>query len=385
MRVPVPPNIRKLDRITPTIYEAALKCISRAAWIASGNSRLLPPHPRSLLGIAVHAVLERARSAGNAAGTEVERAAAAERLFDEKMEELFRETHPLLRAKFESRDRLPFYNLYRARAAQMAAEWPSGPDPQTISNTKQAAPTDSRLSVEAPLTSRDGRISGRPDVLDGPNATVVDYKTTQPSEPTQITESETRQLRLYAFLAEENGIAVRRGIIERADRARVEVQISAAEAAEEGRHALAVLDKYNGHIGAAFNAGAKPSPQACRFCPCIPFCNAFWELAEVGWASECGTHLEGKVETVDGDALISVHLNVVRGTGLKGSAVVTRLSREWLTFDGSSAPSPGQTVRITDAAYVGETSSPSIFRADRVTTTVWTVRDVSPSGATDGR
>src|SRR5262249_34199907 len=122
MLVPTPPSIKKIERISPTLYEAAMKCTSRAAWLAGGDRKLLPPHPRALLGTGVHAILERARSVGVSGATQEKRRADAERFFDEKMRELFATTLPLLHAKFDGPDRLPFYNLFRARAAEMAAD-----------------------------------------------------------------------------------------------------------------------------------------------------------------------------------------------------------------------------------------------------------------------
>lgn len=376
MLVPNPPAIKRIDRISPTFYEAAMKCTSRAAWLAGGDRKLLPPHPRALLGIGVHAVLERARSGGVAGTTDDERRADAERFFDEKMRELFAATHPLLHAKFDAPDRLPFYNLFRARAAQIAADVAA---PLGGRAGRAAAQTASGgLAVEAALVSKDGRVAGRADVLDPANATVIDYKTGAAGDADPLTESELRQLRLYAYLASENGISITRGVIERADRSRAEVPISAQDAAEEGQRALVVLDGYNQHAGKPFEEGTSPSPDACRFCPCIPFCEAFWRTAEPQWSSQCGTHLEGVVESVEGDQLVSINLNVTRGTGAKGAAVVTRLSREWLTFSSAALPQPQQTVRVTDAAYVKESTAPAIFRADRITTAVWTFGSQAP-------
>lgn len=366
MLVPKAPTIGKMEKISPTTYEAALRCTARAAWLASGDRALLPPHPRALLGIAVHAVLEQGRRGVLSGESEDERRNEAARLFDEKMSSLFGQTHPLIRTKFETQERIPYYNLYRARAAQMAADMPGR------ASNRPSTGGRSGTRVEDALASKDGRIAGRPDVLDGDAEAVVDYKTGSPAD-SQVSDNEARQLRLYAFLAAENGIAVRRGIIERADRRRAEVQISSEEAADEGRRALAVLDEYNRHVGEPFESSARPSPDACRYCPCIPLCEAFWEASEPGWQSECGTHVEGTVEAVDGEELVSVHLNVVRGTGPKGPAVVTRLSREWLTMDTMDVPRPGDTVRVTDAAYVEDSDAPAFFRADRVTTAVWRV------------
>ena len=180
MLTPQPPTIRKLDRISPTVYEAALKCTSRAAWVAWGDHSLLPPHPRALLGRGVHAVFERARSGGISGETETERRALATRLFDKKMDELFKETHSLLHAKFEVRERIPFYNLFRARAAQIAAELASASNIGATSAGVRGKFRESRISVETTLVSKDGRISGRPDVLDRKYGTVIDYKAGSP-------------------------------------------------------------------------------------------------------------------------------------------------------------------------------------------------------------
>lgn len=302
--------------------------------------------------------------------TEDELRAEAEHFFDEKMRGLFAATHPLLHAKFEGPDRLPFFNLFRARAAQMAAE--TSAKPRGRAGRAASGSAASGLAVEAALVSKDGRVGGRADVLDSANSTVIDYKTGVADSTELLTESELRQLRLYAYLANENGISIARGVIERADRSRAEVPISAQEAAQEGRYALDVLDRYNRHAGDSFESGATPSPDACRFCPCIPFCESFWRTAEPQWSGQCGTHVEGLVDSVDGDQLLSINVNVTRGTGAKGLAVVTRLSREWLTFSGT-IPQPQQTVRVTDAAYVEESTAPAVFRADRISTAVWTV------------
>jgi CRISPR/Cas system-associated exonuclease Cas4 (RecB family) len=376
MLVPIPPTIKKIDHISPTLYEAAMKCTSRAAWLVGGDRKLLPPHPRALLGIGFHALLERARSAGIKGATGDECLADAERLFDDKMRELFAATHPLLHAKFDGPDRLPFYNLFRARAAQMATDVSAA----CYSRAGQAGTRTASGGqvVEAALVSKDGRVAGRPDVLDAANATIIDYKTGAAGDAGSLTDSDLRQLRLYAYLASENGIDITRGVIERADRTRAEVQIAKEQAAEEGRRALAVLDGYNQHAGKSFESVASPSPDACRSCPCIPLCDAFWKSSEPAWGQDCGTHVEGVVESVEGGQLVSINLNVTRGTGPRGAAVVTRLSREWLTFSGAGLPQPQQTVRVTDTAYVKDSTEPAAFRADRITTAVWTLSFKAP-------
>jgi hypothetical protein len=153
----------------------------------------------------------------------------------------------------------------------------------------------------------------------------------------------------------------------------VEVPISSEDAADEGRRALAVLDEYNQYAGKSFESGASPSPNSCRFCPCIPFCDAFWNTADSQWSGRCGTHVEGLVESVEGGELVTINMNVTRGTGPTGPAAVTRLSREWLTFPGAAVPRPQDTVRVTETTYVKDSTAPAVFRADRITTAVWTL------------
>jgi hypothetical protein len=364
-----PPTVRRIDRMSPTLYEAAMKCIARAAWLVAGDRKLLPPHPRALLGISVHAVLERAREGGIKGVTDEQSRLAAERFFDERTKELYDAAHPLLRAKFDSPERLPFYYLFRSRAARMAAEIAVEPrTPQVMSGRSLAV----RVSAEAMLISKDGRLTGRPDVIDAKSGLVIDYKTGS-GDSESVSDVELRQLKLYALLATDNDIAITHGVIERADRTRIQVPISAAEASEEGRHALNTLAKYNSFAGEYFESAAAPSKEACRHCPCIPFCEAFWRTSTTDWSAEVGTHLEGVVQSIEGDALVSLHLEISRGTAARGQGVVTRLSREWLALPGVPIPQAEQVVRVIDAKYLEDSDAPAVFRADRVSTTVWTL------------
>lgn len=371
MKIPTPTQIQKLNRITPTIYEAALKCHARASWAARTESAEVPRHPRALLGLAAHMVLEGARRGTVEGGENSERRKAAGRLFDTTMEELFRKAHPLLLAKFGSHLRLPYYYLQRERTALMAAELAGACRP-TGDNATTSAPSLRRV-VESMLQSRDGKVAGRPDVLDGATGMVVDYKTGLKPTEGNLTDAEHRQLKLYAFLGMENGIQVRKGRVIRSDRSHAEVIISDVEAGAEATRARAVLDEHSHLAGRQFVEAATPSPEACRFCPCIPFCDAFWNEANETWASESGWHAEGEVTGVQGDSLLSIDIVLHRGTLPRGAAVVTRLSDRWLTFDGSRRPVPGETIRVTNVLYVEESIEPVILRADRISTAVWSV------------
>lgn len=372
MIVPEPPAVSRIASISPTVHEAATRCLARASWSASGDACAVPPNPRALLGIAVHAVLARAARIGIASADEDGRVQEAAGIFDEEMTALFRDTHPLVRAKFGTPDRIPFHNLYRARAAFIASRssrtssrFPSRP-------SQPQARQRSRLAEET-FATRDGKITGRPDLVDVESALVVDYKTGSVTDPTTPTESEARQLRLYAHLAAENGVAVRTGAIERPDGTRAEIAISGEEADEEGRRAREALDGINRLSGSPFEAAAQPSAGSCRHCPCIPFCPAFWNESDPSWSSECGTHVEGVVESLAGSSLVSMRIDVARGTGPRGPAVVSRLSEGWLKVDGAKLPQAGELVRAVDAGPANPASTPTEFRADRACTAVWKV------------
>ena len=340
MLVPIPQPVAGIERISPTVYEAARRCVARASWAVAGSHAQVPPPPRALLGVGAHAIFERARRAGLRGGTQEAWKRAAAAAFDDKVGVLFAEAHPLLRAKFETVEHIPYFHIYRARTVLIAAKLAA-----VAGRREEATRPSSQRSgtyIESLLTSKDGRIAGRPDVVDAAAGTVLDYKTGRVDDPHRVSDSEGRQLRLYAHLAAENDIEVGRGEIERADRVRVAIDIPPRDADVEGRRAREVLDDYRRHVSRPFVEAASPSADACRYCPCIPFCPAFWEESTADWAADCGTHLEGTVESLDGDSLLTLQVDVSRGTIGPGLVAVTRLSRKWLAVGEAELPCRGR-------------------------------------------
>ena len=55
-----PPTVDKIEKISVTIYEAALECVAQASWETSGDRHRVPVQPRALLGIAAHSIFEQA-------------------------------------------------------------------------------------------------------------------------------------------------------------------------------------------------------------------------------------------------------------------------------------------------------------------------------------
>ncbi|MFZ5872426.1 MAG: PD-(D/E)XK nuclease family protein [Actinomycetota bacterium] len=373
MRVPDVPTPRAVPAISPSLYEALLACPAKAVWYAHGSRDALAPHPAALLGTCFHAVME-ALQKGRLLGDAAERQNSARSLFDEVARQVHTDAHPLLRVKFPSPQNLPYYNLLRERAAAVAAQAPVGVDEQA-----EPRPQPSPLSEER-FRSSDGVIVGRPDLIDVARGEVVDFKTSQAiNDPGAVSPREARQLRLYAYLAGEAGLTIERGTIVRGDGHTASIAVTASEArheATEARQALADLNNRVGN-GQAFAELARPSPEGCRFCPCVPFCDAFWETADPTWQDTTGIHVEGTVTApvnaaVHATALVTVQVRRTRGTVGGIDVSIEQVPAAWITADGDRPVEVGDVIRVVDARLVSE--DPVVLRADRVMTSLWRCR-----------
>lgn len=373
MLTPPEPAPAPIQAISPSLYEALLLCPARATWYANGSRSILPTHPSALLGTCFHAVME-ALQRGIAHGDEDECREGARRAFDELAARIHGEAQPLLRVKFPSPARIPYYNLIRERAAAAAAEY---------CRTVQHPGERSRSSVaEARFESSDHVIVGRPDLIDPEHSEVIDYKTGQPHDDGwQVSEREGRQLRLYAYLAAESGIEVTKGTIIRSNGETGSIQIPEKDAQAEAESARRLLAEFNASVesGISFRDAAIPSPTACRMCPCIPLCEAFWDAADSGWREECGVHVEGTVSSihpaeVQGTALLTITVDASRGTLDEGEASIEQIPQGWVLADGDRCPERADAVRLVDGRLVSE--DPAVVRADRVTTSLWRLESV---------
>lgn len=386
MRLPEQPTVKELKHLSPSLYEAVLACKARAAWIAFGDLEAVPSHPRALLGTCVHAVVESANNGGLPAGDPEPRRAAAREIFDRKAKELYDRAHPLVRAKFVAPDRMPYYYLFRERAAVLALEASARRDVGHAAAvpTVLGAQAQPAALVETTLRSRDGLLVGRPDYVDAGAGEVVDYKTGVGPEddPAGLRDSEVRQLRLYVHLAREAGLELKKGAVVRGDGRRVELNVSADDAAAEGQRAREALRAFNAEAAAGFERIAEPSPESCRYCPCIPFCEAFWEKASAAWADQCGTQVEGRVSSVtraivQNTALITLELDATRGTIAPGAAILQQLPEKWACEDGAPSPEVGDVVRVVNCR-LADAEDAAVIRPDRLATALWTVRGATP-------
>ena len=371
MLIPDPPTPQPIESISPTLYETILACPARAVWSVNGQRGALPPHPSALLGTCFHGVMEAAQKGLIMGGDFDECRIGAQSLFDSLAAKAYGYAHPLLRVKFPTPEKLPFYNMYRERAAVSAAG--------LISQRPESAGPGRGAFAEAAeqrFGSADGIIVGRPDLIDTAAEEVVDYKTgLGVKEPWQVSQHEARQLSLYAYLANEAGISVSHGKIVRGDGQTATIDITPAMAEGEAGRAREVLANYNtSAAGANFSDLARPSSDTCRRCPCIPMCEPFWQAADPTWQDDCGVHIQGTIMrvqavTVQDTPILTLQVEATGGTTMPGSVALEQIPTAWVTADGDRPPEVQDVVRLVDARMVSE--DPAVVRADRIMTLLW--------------
>lgn len=383
MLPPQPPLLKKLERLTPSLYEAILRCKARAAWYAFGERNFLPQHPSALLGICFHKVLELAHK-GKLPRSRAECSAEARLQFEEEAKAQYQRVHPLVREKFSSPKKLPYYNLLRERATLRAVQVATKvilPSPPT-SFTKGKQENPSGL-VETTLFSSDGLLKGRSDYIDITNAEVFDYKSGLGAGKydSNLSDAEIRQLRFYVHLGLENGLQLSKGTVIRSNGHRASIEISQEDAYAEAQYARTLLREFNVAVeqGKTFEEIAEPSVANCYRCPCIPFCEAFWANAKSEWAEQSGIHLEAEIiditeSSMQAATLLTFTLFVRRGTVSTGTAIVQQVPESWLLLERTERPLVGDILRITDGELASSGNVPRI-RVDRISTTIWQVEE----------
>lgn len=383
MELPAVPQLEELASVSPSFYNRALSCKAKAAWFCFAAPNAFPGTTGAILGGCFHAVMElanRAKLPAGAAG-----AARAKAEFDATARELFAKAHPLLRAKFRSPAAVPYYYQRRARAVDLAlSAAPAFTNYTTSSVRSKVAPPahGPRMHIEMKLTTPDGFITGQIDLLDEEHRKIIDYKSGHaPRESaSDHAENEVRQLRLYTHLARENGYDIAVAAIVRADGTEAAVNISPEEVAREADAARALRSEFNlaAKTGRNLAELATPAPDTCAGCPCLPACEPFWSVAAPEWEEACGTNAEGTVtemhsSTVSGAQLVTLTIDVSRGSAPRGVLIVEQIPKRWLEINGDP-PSCGEIVRIVQAARLSPTleKEPRAVRVDRFkSTTVW--------------
>jgi RecB family exonuclease len=226
-----------------------------------------------------------------------------------------------------------------------------------------ALPLEAELCTEIDLTSRDGSLSGRADLVARWDAggTLVDYKTGVATDRAtgELRDSYAGQLRLYAFLEHETrGVWPERAILLPFVGDPVEVSIDPDECEATAEDASAALAGYN--LAAEGVPPATPTAAACCWCDAAAACPAFWDACDESWREEGVYAAQGAVEFAKATPLggLSVRLTGARGS-LRGELSIRGLDTEL-----EAALPAGVTISLVglrlDRAAGGLTPTPSL-------------------------
>lgn len=135
--------------------------------------------------------------------------------------------------------------------------------------------------AERPLTSKDGRLWGKPDAyfVSADGIDLVDYKSGSLSREELLREDYVEQLHLYAYLVQENHGQYPRSLsLIGRDGSLVSVSSTPAQSALVADRLRAMLDKYNVAVAANVSAEelATPTSEGCLFCSRKVTCRRFW-------------------------------------------------------------------------------------------------------------
>jgi RecB family exonuclease len=210
------------------------------------------------------------------------------------------------------------WTLARARLPHVVGE---------VAQLLAALPPGVEVLSEVNMTSRDGLLTGRADLVARGESfgLIVDFKTGAAidNDTHDLRDSYGRQLKLYAYLDHEaTGVWPSRAVLVPFVGAPVELLVdpdtcaALADAAREARTA------YNALVPAAPPANASPS--SCIWCAAAPACPAFWERCDPTWAEEGVQAARGRVKSAQTTPMggVVVRLDATEGTVAPGEMVL---------------------------------------------------------------
>ena len=300
-KYPVTPPTLPLAHVSPSGYESLRSCALREVWRAGRADPLLPAWPAARLGIVIHTLLERCGK-----GQVNEAAVSSEwdlivASVEASMRSSTLEAHltPLART-------VPMYEVRRIQTLARAREL------IRIAHTRdpQAQKGERLFGFEFPVSSRDGRITGRIDAVflsDG--CTVLqDYKSGSiieaDADGNEVVRTDYEsQVRMYAALYfETTGHWPDRLEIVPLRGASLEVAFEREACLELLQAARKLQERVNRDIAESSSPEdvqerlAVPSPNNCRFCVYRPTCAVYrrnMKPNDLAWPADlCGAFVE---------------------------------------------------------------------------------------------
>jgi hypothetical protein len=285
-------HIKQIKSISPTFVDVLSTCMLKAGLARAQHvSQFTLGNPKAWLGIAYHAVLWEINYFSQLNSThELEHEIQV--LWKHALENQYQRNlnHPL-DYRFGQPESWPGYYLtYSGLVVKIRHLL----EENLLTKVSQVSGTIRGIR-EQEFVAFGGKLKGRPDVVLGEK--IIDYKSGSIFENASqnhsevIKESYIRQLRLYAFLVNENlGYWPRYGILLPIFGADVEVHLDAQECIQEATRSISLLESYNHFISSNKDplSLSDPSPRNCKWCPYQIICPAFWQYVQPEWSDNLG-------------------------------------------------------------------------------------------------
>lgn len=349
-------RIEPIRSISPSKYLSARRCPLSYVLTKEKIWQFSPDNAAAVVGTAIHELI---RWSGQSAASEVTYDQAAVK-FDELIDQAERKlsAHPINSRLVPLSASDPRFPEKRHAAINSAVRGVKSP--RTSSSPRVGGQT--RYMFEEGFVSKDKLIYGEVDkIVDGPRGFVIyDKKSCYVIDEDGDVKGEYRlQLLLYAGIVyEDTGVmADRLVLVDIVDR-EVEVPFHPDEAREELAVAARWLVSLNEKIVQAGSILkllhlAKPSPEACRYCPSRPICPSYWK-ARVAMTGEWPVDVEYEVESTialgNNGKLIMAKPH--------GSRKSLKVAPEYVTFQpGIVGLVPGQKIRLINGKAQGRQHS----------------------------
>jgi RecB family exonuclease len=346
------PAAKTRTYVTPSGAASLLACKLRVAFSSERGGGVRVGSPATRLGAVCHEVLEAAAKGlfGSPDFPEWTRAftSAWEAAIARQQDEIAKLGLP---RPWSPPERWPFFAQRKVATKRIAREV-----------SREVHAEGFQGSAEDELSSSDGRIRGKPDlIVRSPVHEVRDYKTgSVTNDDGAAREEYAMQVQLYAVLEKETtGSWPTRGVLVPLPGDPVAVDVDPAVARDTADRAATALDTYNAAVDAGQAAGlGSPSPAVCRYCEHAPHCQPFWEVWNDDWPDERAGAAAGTVDVVR-KALrggVSLDLRVEKGIAEAGRLTVHGLdpvahpvldlldSGDSIAIVGLKATSPGHAV-----------------------------------------
>jgi len=323
------PQPAAIQAIAPTEANRLLDCPLQLAFskddqFASADRT----SPKRILGIAAHAVRERAYRSGQI--PVADRSSNFADLWEQEIsaghKQLITDWSPAAPPEPSRWKGYQLTNTSSLRsAARIAAAIPF--------RSPSAQGPIASIGLERPLAAPDHRLRGRVDRIDRVDGglRVVDIKSGKVTDGIQT--AYRRQLLLYAVLVHaDTGEWPKEISIEPVTGQPITIALDPAEALEAAAEVNVAIDSYNKHLDHdSIISAARADPETCRFCPYRTTCAAYWAAVQPAWEHRS---VMGEVAGVTGhDDSITVKLSNLAGS-TEPAVNIHGLHHEYSQVDG---------------------------------------------------